>query len=275
MATAQRSDDMTDRTCSIDECDNRPVARGWCNKHWTRWRNHGDPHVTKPRVRGTCTVDDCNRTTAAHGYCTLHYQRWHRHGDPLTVIDRSAGTCSFDDCDRKHYANGLCHSHWKQVNRGDDLAPLTGAAIPFEDRLWERVNKTESCWLWTGGLTEHGYGFFNHEHTQWAAHRYFYTRFNGEIPDGLEIDHICFVTNCVNPNHLRLANRKQQNEYRQGAQKHSKTGVRGVFINSNRFKKYSAQVGHYGKRIHVGNFYTLEEAEAAVIAKRRELYTRY
>lgn len=29
--------------CAIEECS-RPVrARGWCNMHWRRWRNHGDP----------------------------------------------------------------------------------------------------------------------------------------------------------------------------------------------------------------------------------------
>jgi hypothetical protein len=31
------------RVCSIDECENNAIARGWCSKHWVRWRNHGDP----------------------------------------------------------------------------------------------------------------------------------------------------------------------------------------------------------------------------------------
>lgn len=28
--------------CSVEGCDTPNVARGWCDKHWTRWRRHGD-----------------------------------------------------------------------------------------------------------------------------------------------------------------------------------------------------------------------------------------
>lgn len=31
--------------CSIDGCSSKVKARGWCNKHWIRWRNHGDPNT--------------------------------------------------------------------------------------------------------------------------------------------------------------------------------------------------------------------------------------
>jgi hypothetical protein len=34
---------MVERTCSIDDCGNPVRARGWCDKHWSRWRKHGDP----------------------------------------------------------------------------------------------------------------------------------------------------------------------------------------------------------------------------------------
>ena len=34
------------RTCSIEGCENAVNARGWCTKHYTRWRSHGDPHET-------------------------------------------------------------------------------------------------------------------------------------------------------------------------------------------------------------------------------------
>jgi hypothetical protein len=30
-------------TCSIDGCDRPHVARGWCDTHYRRWLNHGDP----------------------------------------------------------------------------------------------------------------------------------------------------------------------------------------------------------------------------------------
>lgn len=33
----------TEDTCAITDCDGEATHRGWCNKHYTRWRRHGDP----------------------------------------------------------------------------------------------------------------------------------------------------------------------------------------------------------------------------------------
>lgn len=38
---------MPDRTCSIDGCGKPFLARGWCRKHYQRWRNNGDPLKAK------------------------------------------------------------------------------------------------------------------------------------------------------------------------------------------------------------------------------------
>src|ERR1035437_6194985 len=31
------------RICSIDNCNQPHQAKGWCLKHWLRWRRRGDP----------------------------------------------------------------------------------------------------------------------------------------------------------------------------------------------------------------------------------------
>lgn len=31
--------------CSVDGCSNPSKARGWCDKHWSRWRKFGDPEA--------------------------------------------------------------------------------------------------------------------------------------------------------------------------------------------------------------------------------------
>lgn len=36
--------------CTIRGCDKRIFGRGWCQKHWTRWRRHGDPLHTEKRM---------------------------------------------------------------------------------------------------------------------------------------------------------------------------------------------------------------------------------
>lgn len=32
---------MVDRTCSVEDCEGKPVARGWCSKHYHRWYRTG------------------------------------------------------------------------------------------------------------------------------------------------------------------------------------------------------------------------------------------
>lgn len=43
---------MADATCSIDGCDAEVAARGWCSRHWQRWRKYGDPHIVHPPSNG-------------------------------------------------------------------------------------------------------------------------------------------------------------------------------------------------------------------------------
>lgn len=36
-------------------------------------------------AKRTCTIDGCVRLCFGHGYCNKHYQRWRRHGDPQQI----------------------------------------------------------------------------------------------------------------------------------------------------------------------------------------------
>ena len=58
------------------------------------------------------------------------------------------------------------------------------------------------CWEWAAFRNADGYGRFNDGQRIVAAHRFAYERFVGEIPDGLQLDHLCRVRHCVNPDHL-------------------------------------------------------------------------
>ena len=68
-----------------------------------------------------------------------------------------------------------------------------------DEAFWGRVNKTETCWLWTGTINDQGYGI---SRRHFRAHRIAYELLVGPIPDGLQLDHLCRVRNCVNPDHL-------------------------------------------------------------------------
>ena len=67
------------------------------------------------------------------------------------------------------------------------------------ERFLAKVDKTETCWLWIACKSTAGYGDFGNEG---EAHRWSYKHFVGPIPEGLELDHLCRVRNCVNPAHL-------------------------------------------------------------------------
>ena len=64
------------------------------------------------------------------------------------------------------------------------------------------------CLVWTGNAP-HGYGTFWYEGKKVRAHRFAYERFVGRIPEGLELDHLCRVTRCVNPDHLEPVTRAE------------------------------------------------------------------
>lgn len=128
------------------------------------------------------------------------------------------------------------------------------------------------CWLWTDALTSEGYGTFSRGGKQYGAHRIAFELSQGEIPAGIEVDHMCFTRHCVRPIHLRAATHKQNQENRKGAQRNSKSGVRGVSWDS-ASGKWLAGIRHNGRKLNLGRYEDIAEA-AAVVAKRRgELFS--
>lgn len=79
---------------------------------------------------------------------------------------------------------------------------------------------TSACWNWTGAIQSKGYGSFGRK----LSHRWAYERFVGPIPDGMQLDHTCRNTRCVNPAHLEPVSNLENQRRRQALQTHCKQG---------------------------------------------------
>jgi len=80
-----------------------------------------------------------------------------------------------------------------------------------QERFWSLVNKTETCWLWTGYIDPNKkqgrFGLKNNPNVIVGAHRYSYEIHFGAITPNDYIDQTCGIITCVNPDHLQLRNR--------------------------------------------------------------------
>lgn len=83
----------------------------------------------------------------------------------------------------------------------------------WEDGLKEKFMRTISinekgCWEWTAGKTSKGYGAMYVSGIQFSTHRISYMMSVGEIPKGLDLDHLCRNRVCCNPSHLEAVTRQ-------------------------------------------------------------------
>jgi hypothetical protein len=115
---------MTMTTCAVSGCKTPAVARGWCFKHYQRWRRGKDPAepLSYELPRPTCEVNGCDRPARTRGWCAKHYGRWRDHGDATYERPKVVGDtqCSIEGCDRMAISrtSGVCSFHYRRRKRG-------------------------------------------------------------------------------------------------------------------------------------------------------------
>ncbi len=135
-------------------------------------------------------------------WCSKHYNRWLRYG---SVDLPEKPPCLVEGCAGRGYKRGWCSKHYQRWSKYGSPTAIEGRDVTPEQRFWSRVDKTETCWLWTGARAE-GYAVMRLNGKQIKAHRFAYMLLVGPIPDGMVLDHVvargCRWRHCVNPAHL-------------------------------------------------------------------------
>lgn len=119
-------------------------------------------------------------------------------------------------------------------------------------KIMEKVQVTDNCWLWNGFVAPTGYGRVKIHYKFRHAHRVIYELLVEEISEDLVLDHLCRNRQCVNPNHLEPVTVKENI-------------MRGVGLASINAKKTHCKRGH---AFDEGNTYTLKNKRYCRICER-------
>lgn len=97
------------KICLVDDCDAKASGgKGYCGKHYSKYKKYGDPLFVKRVLAGPCSIDGCERKgNAGQGWCSVHWKRWSRYGDPTAL----KGYSSIDDNRREliHDVHGYAY----------------------------------------------------------------------------------------------------------------------------------------------------------------------
>src|SRR5262245_17007433 len=102
----------------------------------------------------------------------------------------------------KNHSGGVL---WRACSKSlPDVREVKMRLIECPIEAWPMTRQDDGCWVWKGSLSN-GYGILTDVNGKRVRlHRFLWERLNGPVPDGFQLDHLCRVRNCLNPDHLEV-----------------------------------------------------------------------
>ena len=133
----------------------------------------------------TCGAAFAGRTSRVSLYCSRVCYR-----DRPIVVPTPNATCP--ECSMPFYLPDWKRREGRVFCTEACYLVSIGRPKPIdENRFWSKVDRSRTCWTWTGQVTSRGYGTFPHGRKKPHAHRIAWALVAGPMPDGMEVCHDC------------------------------------------------------------------------------------
>lgn len=162
----------------------------------------------------TCKIDGCNRTSKYKGkqLCGSHYNKEWNAANPEKAKEINRKNAQrYKQLYPEKVKETARKLAAKNAKNPVTIEHITEAVL---ERFYAKVDKTDTCWNWTGAATSQrkarpqasatkGYGYFTINGRPFYTHRLAMLIKQGYLSEGLVTDHLCNNSLCVNPDHIQ------------------------------------------------------------------------
>lgn len=114
-------------------------------------------------------------------------------------------------------------------SRGSEKGQPTRYCSGHRPRRWAEPravrNEETGCLEWQWARNRDGYGMVTISRKNYLAHRVAWEQSVGPIPDGLTLDHLCFVRHCIAVEHLEPVTQSENAKRSHAAKRAARTEV--------------------------------------------------
>src|SRR5436190_5131366 len=145
---------------------------------------------------------------------------------------------------------------------------MTASQLEWFNNRFVKVDS--GCWLWYGGLTN-GYGCFSRDGYTCSAHKISYEHFVGPVPLGICVLHKCDNRRCVNPEHLFLGTRVDNNRDMAAKGRHGRGATIKILTEAEveRVREVLKKNANWGVQKHLAETYGVSQSTISEVKSQK------